>query len=127
MAPTLEEVYVMVTDLDQSVQFYDEEIGLSVRKRGDRSATFKTASGTLKIEEDFDAETLANFGLEPPGDDRGKGVIIVLEVADADRIYDGLNEHEVDIIKEPSEVPWGRKMFLVRDPDGYVLEIYHPL
>jgi predicted enzyme related to lactoylglutathione lyase len=31
-----------------------------------------------------------------------------------------------ELLIEPREVPWGGRMFLARDPDGYVLELRPP-
>lgn len=126
MDPTVNEVYLMVSDLDRSVSFYDGVLGLPMAERGDRSARFETTSCTLKVEEDFDAETLSKFGLEPPGDRRGDGLIVVVEVEDADDCFERVSDQEVEVVGDPRSVPWGRRMFLVRDPDGYVLEIFHP-
>lgn len=125
MEPASVEVYLMVNDVERSVHFYEDALGVPVDDRGERSARIETAAGTVTLEEDFDAETLADFGLEPPGDARGDGVIVVLEVEDADEACDRARDAGADVMTGPRDVPWGRRLFLVRDPDGYVLEVYH--
>ncbi|WP_440991838.1 VOC family protein [Haloarchaeobius baliensis] len=127
MAPTTNQVYLMTADLEASVEFYEQSLGLRCTERGDRSAAFDTGPCTLKIERDFDEGTLAAFGLSPPGESRGDGVVIVLEVADVDSVYETAEEHGADTLIEPRDVDWGRRMFLVRDPDGYVIEVSQPI
>lgn len=127
MARTLDQTFLMVSDVEQSVLFYEETLGLDVLERGDRSAEFDTGKCTLVVEEDFDAEVLAGFGLEPPGKDRGDGLIVVLQVDDVDAIHREAENDGAEVLMEPREVDWGRKMCLIEDPDGYVLEISRPL
>lgn len=123
----LQQTFLMVSDVEESVAFYEETLGLDVLERGDRSAEFDTGECTLMVEEEFDADTLAGFGLEPPGDDRGDGVIVVLEVDDVDALHERAAEAGADVRLEPTDVDWGRRMCLVADPDGYILEISRPL
>lgn len=126
MSRTLHQTFLMVSDVDESVEFYGETLGLDIRERGDRSAEFDTGECTLVVEEDFDADTLAGFGLEPPGEERGDGVIVVLEVDDVDAVYEAAEAAGADVRMGPRDVDWGRRMCLVADPDGYVLEISRP-
>jgi len=125
--PKYHQTYLMVRDIDQSIQFYSELIGLSVNQRGKRSATVNAGAGELKFEQDFDPETLDAFGLDPPGADRGAGLIIGIQVDTLDPVYDRLKEADADLLIEPREVDWGRELFLVQDPDGYVLEVSRPI
>lgn len=127
MAPQLHELYLMVSDLDRSVRFYRDTVGLQLAEHGQRSATFETGACPLKVEADFDEETLADFGLRPPGESRGDGAVLALEVADVHACYDHATAAGAETLIEPQEVSWGREMFLLKDPDGYVLELFEPI
>lgn len=127
MVISVHQTYLMVADLDRSVEFYQDVIGLQVTDQGDRRAEFETTEGSLQLEMDFDEEMLDQYGLEPPGDDRGRGVITVIEVESVEDVYDRAEEAGAEILTEPQEVEWGRKLFLVRDPDGYAVEVSRPL
>lgn len=127
MAPSLHQTFLMVSDVDRSTEFYAETLGLEVAERGDRSTEFDTGQTRLMIEQDFSEEELAAFGLAPPGEDRGDGVIVVIEVDDVTTVHERAEEAGADVVQEPMEVDWGREMFLVRDPDGYVVEISRPV
>ena len=127
MSETLHQVFLMVSDVDRSTEFYEESLGLSVESQSGDKVTFQTGRCSLVIEEDFDEETLAAFGLEPPGDNRGEGAIVVVEVDDVDTVHERAQAAGAEVLAPPRDVDWGRRMMLVRDPDGYVLEISRPI
>lgn len=127
MSRRLSQTFLMVSDVEQSIEFYEETLGLDLIERGDRSATFDTGECTLVLEQDFDADTLTGFGLEPPGEERGDGIIVVLDVDDVDGIHEQAVTTDADVRMEPRNVDWGRRMCLIADPDGYILEISRPL
>lgn len=127
MAPTLHQTFLMVSDIDRSTEFYRDALGLPVAHRGDRSTAFDTGGAELMIEQDFGEDELAAFGLAPPGEERGDGVIVVIEVDDVEAVHEQAAAAGADVVMEPREVEWGREMFLVRDPDGYVLEVSRPV
>lgn len=127
MAPRLHQTFLMVSDIDRSTAFYRDALGLEVAERGERSTAFETGEAELMLEEDFSEEELAAFGLTPPGEERGDGVIVVVEVDDVEAVHEQAAAAGADVVMEPTEVDWGREMFLVRDPDGYVLEVSRPV
>lgn len=127
MAPTLHQTFLMVSDIDRSTAFYADALGLAVAERGERSTTFDTGETALVIEQDFDEAELAAFGLEPPGEARGDGVIVVVQVEDVEAVHERATAADADVLMAPREVDWGRELFLVRDPDGYVIEVSRPV
>ena len=120
------QTYLMVTDVGESVEFYRDGLGLPLTDRSDGRAKFGSDGPALVLEEDFTEEQLAAFGLEPPGDDRGDGAIVVVEVDDVDDVYEWAIDEGAETLVEPMTVDWGRKLFLVADPDGYVVEVSRP-
>lgn len=125
--PTVVQTYLMTADLEQSRPFYESGLGLTPRREGETSVSYDTGGCELKLQADFDGDTLASFGLEPPGNDRGDGSIVVVESdEDLETVYgriadlgDGLGE----TLCEPRSVPWGGRMFLACDANGYVYEV----
>lgn len=126
MDATCHQVFLLVSDFEASVSFYRDALGLSLESRSDQKATFDTGRCSLVVQADFDAETLAAFGMEPPGEHRGAGAIIVVEVPDVDAVYGHAEAAGATVLASPRRVDWGREMMLVEDPDGYVLEISRP-
>lgn len=126
MEPSLHQTLLMVSDLDTSVAFYRDLVGLDPDAARDSNVEFDTGQCTLVLEEDFDPEVLDVFGLEDPGDDRGLGVIVAIDVgapADVDSICTRVAEADGTVRMEPTDVDWGRRMALIADPDDYTVEI----
>jgi uncharacterized glyoxalase superfamily protein PhnB len=126
MSPVVHQTYLMVRDVKESVEFYRDVVGLETKDVTEDRAKFDTGECTLVLEEDFDEPVLTEFGLEPPGEERGSGVIIVVEVDDVDAIHERAERADADVRMAPKTVEWGRRMCLVADPNGYVLEISRP-
>lgn len=126
----LRQTYLMTTDLGRSRSFY-ESLGFTVVEEGSRSVAFDTGEAQLKLEADFDEETLAAFGLEPPGERRGDGVVTVVYVDDVDAVATAAEtataEFGGEVLAGPRDVDWGRRLLLLKDPDGYVLELSQSL
>lgn len=130
MAPSLHQTLLMVTDLDESLAFYRDVIGLEPEQVNDSNVEFATGDCTLVLEEDFDDAVLDEFGLTAPSDPRGDGLIVAIEVddtAEVDTTVDRVENEGYGVRMEPREVPWGRQMSIVEDPNGYLVEISAPL
>lgn len=128
MAPTMQQLFLMVTDFECSVTFYEDVLELEVEKRSDDQVLFDTGECSLVIESDFEEETLAAFNMTPPGDDRGDGAVVVLEVDDVEAVHESVSDSEHGTaLFEPRKVNWGRTLFIAADPDGYEIEVSRPL
>lgn len=57
---------------------------------------------------------------------RGRGVVISIPTADADRLYAGFQKRGVEAVGEPVDRPWGWRSFLVRDCCDVILDFFHP-
>ena len=120
-------VSIAAKDLEESTEFYESVFGLDVRERSASKATFRTGECSLVVQADFDADTLAAFGMTPPGPDRGDGLVIVLDVEDVDAVHERAVDRGATVLTPPREVDWGRRLCLIEDPDGYVFEVSRPV
>ncbi|MDY6779386.1 MAG: VOC family protein [Halobacteria archaeon] len=122
----------MVSSLDEARDFYEDALALESKRVGETSVTYSTRGASLKIQADFEPETLDEFGLEPPSDTkRGDGGVHVLRLDEGveeayERVEEAVRGTEGEVINPPRDVPWGERIFLVSDPDGYVFEIRGP-
>ncbi len=121
----LRQIFLMVEDLDQSRKFYEESIGLDLIESGQRSFDFDLGTCELRIEREFDEETLSEFGLRQPShfDGELENAIHVLEVDNIDTVYERVESSAGEIISGIHDVDWNGRIFLVRDPDGYLFEL----
>ena len=77
---TLHQSLLMVRDLDASTGFYRDIVGLDTDAVEEGNVEFAAGDCTLVLESDFDREVLDAFGLDEPGDHRGRGVMVAVEV-----------------------------------------------
>ncbi|MCX7781306.1 MAG: VOC family protein [Negativicutes bacterium] len=57
----------------------------------------------------------------------GKGLIISFEVENADAEYERLKGAGLTIRQEMQDKPWGERSFVVNDPNGVHVYIYHAI
>ncbi len=109
---TLAYVNIFVSNLDRSVAFYRDVIGLDLIFS---SAEYRFASfsaGSLRV-------GLAVAGKEHE-DLVGRHTGVGFEVADVAETFDRLIEQGATSVMAPSSQPWGGFMGLISDPDGNV-------
>jgi catechol 2,3-dioxygenase-like lactoylglutathione lyase family enzyme len=113
---SLDHLYVVVTDLERSVRFYGESLGLRVERWGDGYARIQGDEGFF-------------IGMEerPPQEVGGRGIEIAVRVDDVDRRYQELTAAGVRFTARPADQEWGARHAWLRDPDGYPLSIFSPL
>lgn len=116
-------VLLRPADLDTSIDFYEQRLGL-VRYREwghapHRGVVYFLGGGYLELTE-------GGAGVQ------AHGVRLWLQVADAHAAREDLAANGVTIDEEPERKPWGLVEFVVRDPDGMELVVVetpldHPL
>ena len=55
----------------------------------------------------------------------GKGLLISIPTADADKKATDLEKRGVKLVSQPAVKPWGWKSFLTQDPNGVLLDFFH--
>ena len=127
------EVAIVVTDLDRSVRFYHEVLGLPIWERAERSATVRLANGFLGLWLPGAWEIPPSPGGRPQGDAptariRLEGgarqhIVFYIDLKDADAALANLQRHGVRYygprVKEGGEVHID-----FEDPDGHMLEFW---
>jgi predicted enzyme related to lactoylglutathione lyase len=108
--------YAIVTteDMSRARQFFTEKLGLSTEDdQGDLFSQFTTREGTLWAV------------VSRPSRAVPLGVELYLEVTDVDEAYRLWKERGVEMVTEPTDMPFGRT-FAFQDADGRVLNAYKP-
>jgi predicted enzyme related to lactoylglutathione lyase len=101
------------TDLDRSLRFYEQTIGLAIYREWGTGASrgvvfFLGGGGLLEVSGGSPQQPSAAIGL-------------VLQVRDLGATRERLAERGVVVEAEPELKPWGLLEMAVRDPDGLAL------
>lgn len=106
-----------VRDLHSSLAWYRDVAGFTVDQRYEREGKLMAVS--LRA---GDVSILLGQDDGAKGWDRVKGEgfsLRITTVQSVDDIAKGITERGGTVESEPADMPWGARMFRLRDPDGY--------
>jgi lactoylglutathione lyase len=116
-------VVLIVDDLDRSVRFYADVLGLPLGHRSGPYAQFATGVTRLSLyERGAMASTIGVDGLGPAPRE-APGFELGFKVADVDAAYAELVEVGAEPVTPPRDRHWGQRTAYVRDPDGHLIEL----
>jgi uncharacterized glyoxalase superfamily protein PhnB len=113
-----------VKDLQKSVAWYVDVVGFALNQKYERDGALRAvavAAGEVRI--------LLNQDDGAKGWDRVKGEGFSLQInttQSIDEIASGITKRGGHLDTEPKDMPWGVRMFRVRDPDGFRWTISKP-
>jgi lactoylglutathione lyase len=113
-------VILFVVDLERSVAFYRDVVGLEFRLAGDGYVEFATQGARFGLYDRNRLEELTGQGSEPPGAPGGE---VVLLVEDVDAEAARLRAAGAAILSGPVDRVWGHRTLHLEDPDGFVVEL----
>jgi lactoylglutathione lyase len=113
-------VILFVADLERSVAFYRDVLGLPFRLQGDGYVEFATQGAKFGLYDRNRLGELTGQGTAQPAEPGGEVVFLVEDVdAEAGR----LRAAGATILSGPVDRPWGHRTLHVEDPDGFVVEL----
>jgi len=113
-------VILFVRDLERSVAFYRDVIGLPFKLQGDGYVEFATQGARFGLYDRNRLGELTGQRTDPPDHPGGEVVFLVEDVdAEAER----LREAGVTILRGPLDRAWGHRTLHLEDPDGFVVEL----
>jgi lactoylglutathione lyase len=115
-------VIVYVTDLESSVAFYQDVIGLRLKFIDAGFAEFDTGEARFALYEQRRAGWLTGEDVSP-----GPAAEVAFLVDDLDEEARRLIELGVTVLSGPADRPWGHRTLHVADPDGFVVEFAQPI
>ena len=113
-------VIVFVGDMDRSVAFYRDVIGLRLKFESPEWTEFATDGATLALHmshERAEDDTDADSGKMPAGQCRPG-----LQVPDLDEFHQRMLAHDVPCVQSPTDV-FGSRVAQYRDPDGLAISV----
>ena len=111
-----------VQDLDKTIEFY-ESLGFRAGKRTENAAVFYVNWFWLEFVS-APQETKEEFKSEAQAERKGAGIYINVNVDDVDEFYQSVVDAGLSPSSEPRDWPYGRREFVLRDPDGYKLVFF---
>ena len=110
-----------VKDLRASLAWYRDVVGFTVSQQHEREGVVRAVSLSAGA-----VQLLLNQDDGAKGMDRVKGEgfsLMFTTSQDVDAIAKGITERGGTLDSEPADMPWGARVFRLRDPDGFRLVI----
>ena len=119
-------IVLIVADLDASLAFYTERLGLRLGHRSGHYAQLDTGTTRIALyRRDAMAEVLASeLDVASP---RAPSFELGFKVADVDAAFASLVDAGVEVATPPITRSWGQRTAYLRDPDGYLIELAQDL
>src|SRR5688572_9244743 len=121
-ALTLDYVVVLVDDLERSITFYRDVLGLALAHRSGPYAQFSTGATRFALYERSAMSGTVGRPLGAP-DPSAPGFELGFKVADVDAAYAELIERGAEPFVPPTDRAWGQRTAYVRDPDKHLIEL----
>jgi lactoylglutathione lyase len=113
---------VFVSDLERSIVFYRDLIGLPFHFATESYAEFETGGAKFALFARSQLPELIGKGA-PAGEAPWPQGEVAFFVDDVDSEHDRLVQAGVAVLAPPTDRPWGERTLHVADPDGYVVEL----
>jgi catechol 2,3-dioxygenase-like lactoylglutathione lyase family enzyme len=118
----LDYVVLIVEDLDRSLAFYLEVLGLPIHHRAGPYAQLVAGTTRLGLYERGAMSDTLKGPLRAPDRD-APGFQLGFKVEDVDAAHIELVERGASSAGEPITRHWGQRTAYVRDPDGHLIEL----
>jgi predicted enzyme related to lactoylglutathione lyase len=119
-------LFLLVRDLARARAFYEALLARAPEKASSSEVRFALPGLTLTLHADLSAAERARWGVPPEEGPRGWGIYVTVATPDVAAAARVAASHGGTVVRPPQEAPWGARICLVRDPDGYWLELTAP-
>ena len=120
-------VRVITDDVERLTTFWEQVTGLPATRPVPVFAELRTPAGTIAIGAPV---TVGMLGDAAPVPGQNRSAFIELRVDDVDAAWErikGLVPATVpEIVLEPTDMPWGNRSMILRDPDGGLVNLFAP-
>jgi catechol 2,3-dioxygenase-like lactoylglutathione lyase family enzyme len=123
MEPRISLVTLGVADLDRSIRFYRDGLGLPMRDGPEGIAFFETNGTWLSL---YSREKLAEDALADAAGSGFRGFTLAHNVrteAEVDRVLEEAVAAGATLVKQAQKVFWGGYSGYFRDPDDFLWEV----
>ena len=123
MEPRVSIVSLGETDLQRSIRFYRDGLGLPMREGNEGIAFFETKGTWLGL---YPWDTLAEDAGQNPRGEGFRGFTLahnVMSKDEVDTLISKIPSIGGEVIKEPQDADWGGYSGYFSDPDGFLWEV----
>ena len=113
---------LFVRDMDISKKFYQDLLGQEIAMDLGLNVGFTSGLGLWK--KDYAQKVI--FGCDQPSGE-GNDTEVYFETEKIDEAWEKIRAQGVEVIHEIREQPWCQRVFRVRDPDQFIVEIAEPM
>ncbi len=117
----LASIRLVTHDIDRLLAFYVELTGTAAVRLAPAFAEILAEGAVLAISSEQLVKQF-NAGAAVAGANRS--AIIEFQVDDVDVVLARLVSAKADVAMPPSDMPWGNRSMLLRDPDGNVVNVF---
>ncbi|WP_017624083.1 VOC family protein [Nocardiopsis chromatogenes] len=114
---------IITDDVDALVAFYEAATGITAARLHPMFAEIRTPTGTLAI---ASSATVPLLGEDAAEARANRSVTLDFLVDDVDAAYEALQDTVEVFVNKPTDMPWGNRSLLVRDPDGNLVNLFTP-
>lgn len=114
---------IITDDVDALVAFYEAATGITADRLHPMFAELRTPSGTLAIASTATVPLLGDNAAEARAN---RSITLDFLVDDVDATYIALEDVVEVFVNAPTNMPWGNRSLLVRDPDGNLMNFFTP-
>ena len=116
-------VELYVKDIEESLKFYQDIIGLKMYGRNERCGRFNYDCFSLLITSESVLDEEHYFNKKAKSDSKGNGFELIIVVDELEKVYQRCLDNNYPIEVDVEEYPWKMRGFKLADPDGYFLRI----
>ena len=112
-------IILEVKDLDKSIKFYHEVLGMPIKnERRNWVDLGQQSGGTLSLHP-------ASITTSHTNSSKENGILIGLTVGDLNSAMEELSDAKIEIFRDVQERQAGKNA-IVLDPDGYMISLFEP-
>jgi len=114
---------IFTDNVDGLIRFYETVTGVTANRLHPLFGELATSLGTLAIAS-TQTVGLLREGAAKAGANRSVSLDFLVD--DVDALLPYLRKTVTDFINEPTDMPWGNRSLLFRDPDGNLINFFTP-
>lgn len=119
----LQATRIITDDVDVLIRFYEKITELKAVRLHPLFAELRTNAGVLAI---ASSKTVPLLGDNAAEAGANRSVMLDFLVADVDAEYERLKKVISSFVNTPTDMPWGNRSLLFRDPDENLINFFTP-